>query len=60
MESKSEVIYPPCKKCGVTHRMSIKNMETGDIEPLDICYNCVFFGEYKPLKKQVVLDANEK
>ena len=38
----SEVIYPPCKYCGATHGMGIENMETGVIEPMDVCRDCLF------------------
>ncbi len=34
------VEYPPCRKCGAAHGMGIKEMATGKIEPLDLCYNC--------------------
>lgn len=35
-------IYPPCKYCGATHGMGIDNMETGEIEPIDVCKDCLF------------------
>jgi len=38
----SEVIYPPCRKCGASHGMGIENMETGIIEPIDLCRDCLF------------------
>jgi hypothetical protein len=34
--------YPLFRKCGASHGMSMENMETGEIEPLDICRDCLF------------------
>lgn len=35
-------IYPPCKKCGKYHGMGVKNSQTGHIEPIDLCKECLF------------------
>lgn len=37
-----KVIYPPCKKCGASHGMGMKDTLTGEIEPIDICKDCLF------------------
>ncbi len=53
-----EIIYPPCKKCGDSHGMGIEEMSTGKIEPMDICYNCLWNPlEFKPINEQVKLDV---
>ena len=39
-----EVIYPPCRKCGKTHGMGIENIQTGEITPLELCYDCLWEG----------------
>ena len=41
---KYQVIYPPCKKCGKSHGMGIEDMTTGKIEPIDLCYDCLWEG----------------
>ncbi len=56
----SEVIYPPCKKCGASHHMGVENMETGHIEPMDICKECLWFGTYVPINCQITIDDMEK
>jgi hypothetical protein len=38
----TELIYPPCRKCGAIHGIGIETMATGEIEPLDICRDCLF------------------
>ena len=50
---KTELIYPPCKKCGNSHGMGIENMETGEIEPIDICKKCLFEPFYKESFKKL-------
>lgn len=47
--------YPPCRKCGATHKMGIKNMETGEIQPIDLCRDCIFYGTCIPITKQICL-----
>lgn len=42
----TELVYPPCKYCGASHGMGVEEMATGKIEPMDICYTCL----WKPLK----------
>lgn len=37
-----EVVYPPCRKCGKSHGMGIETMATGEIEPIDLCRDCLF------------------
>jgi hypothetical protein len=39
-----EIIYHPCKKCGKSHGMGIEIMATGEIEPIDLCDDCLWFG----------------
>ena len=39
-ESIIETPYPPCKYCGDSHGMGIKEMSTGKITPLDMCDKC--------------------
>ena len=39
-----EIIYPPCKICGKSHGMGIEERETGKIEPIDLCYDCLWGG----------------
>lgn len=36
--------YPPCKYCGASHGMGIEETATGKIEPIDICYDCLWKG----------------
>lgn len=48
----TEVIYPPCKYCGAAHGMGVKEMSTGKIEPMNICYKCL----WKPLLVNPVID----
>ena len=42
-----------CTKCGKLHGMGIENRETGEITPMDVCYDCLWFGTYVPLTKQI-------
>lgn len=51
--------YPPCKKCGKSHKMALENMKTGEIEPLDVCRDCLFFGSIVPLTDQIILKEDE-
>jgi hypothetical protein len=44
------IVYPPCKKCGASHGMGIEDMATGKIEPIDLCYSCLWEGFPKFLK----------
>jgi hypothetical protein len=44
------VEYPPCKYCGASHGMGIEEMATGKIEPIDICYDCL----WKPLERNEI------
>lgn len=37
-----EVTYPPCRKCGKLHCMGVKEESTGKIDPMDICYDCLW------------------
>lgn len=46
----------PCKKCGKSHGMGIKDMETGIHTPIDTCYDCMIFGKYVPIAEQVKFD----
>lgn len=50
--------YPPCKKCGASHGMGVKNMRTGKIDPLDKCYDCFWEDAfvYTPPKEKIRLD----
>ncbi len=52
----NDIIYPPCKKCGAAHGMGIENMETGVIEPLDICKNCLWMGTISPVNCHITLE----
>lgn len=38
----NEIIYPPCKHCGCSHKMGIEEIETGKIDPIDICHDCLW------------------
>jgi len=55
----SEVIYPPCKKCGAAHKMGVEEMATGKITPMDICYNCLWFAEMKPITEKIHLTIED-
>lgn len=47
-----------CKKCGKEHGMVIEDKVTGECEPIDLCYQCIF-GDWKPTPiEDVVLDPN--
>lgn len=51
-----DLIYPPCKKCGASHGMGIENMETGVIEPIDMCRDCLWIGTAVPINVHITLD----
>lgn len=36
------IIYPPCRICGASHKMGVENTTTGEITPIDICYECLW------------------
>lgn len=56
----SEVIYPPCKKCGASHQMGVEEMATGKITPMDICHDCLWNPlEFKLIKEQVHLTVDD-
>ena len=38
--------YPPCKKCGASHGMGLKDRRTGKIKPLDKCRDCFWEGAF--------------
>lgn len=50
------VKYPPCKKCGASHKMVVKNSKTGSIAPMDVCYNCLCIGTHHPIQEEIHLD----
>jgi len=35
---------PECIRCGKLHGMQVQNRITGEAEPLDLCYDCIFLG----------------
>jgi hypothetical protein len=39
-----KVIYPPCRKCGNSHEISVTEMATGEITSIDFCYSCFWIG----------------
>lgn len=43
--------YPPCKKCGKSHGMGIEDTRTGEITPIDLCYDCLWEDFPKFLKR---------
>lgn len=45
-----------CTKCGKSHGMVVENSETGKIKPMDLCYDCLWFGTFNPIKKQISFD----
>lgn len=45
-----------CKKCHEHHEMGIGNRETGEFEPIDVCYDCLFIGTYQPVTVPIVLE----
>ena len=53
--------YPPCKYCGARHGMGIENIETGEIEPLDICKECLWKDSHiNPVTEQIILKSEEE
>lgn len=51
--------YPPCKKCGASHGMGIEETATGNITPIDLCYDCLWEGfpyELKNLYTKIELE----
>ena len=54
-----EVVYPPCRKCGKAHMMGVKEMATGKIAPMDICYDCIWYGTTIPLTEDVILKEED-
>jgi hypothetical protein len=52
----SELIFPPCKKCGKSHSMGVENRETGEITPMDICKDCLWMGTAHPVNCQITLE----
>jgi hypothetical protein len=55
-----EVIYPPCKRCGESHGMGIETMETGEVEPINLCKNCSFYGKVITLTEPVIFIGNNE
>ncbi len=53
--------YPPCKYCGASHGMGIENRETEEIEPIDICHDCLFKEgyTYKPVEEKIIMLTEE-
>lgn len=39
-----DIIYPLCRKCGASHGIGIEEMATGKIDPIDLCYDCLWEG----------------
>ncbi|HEY3526790.1 MAG TPA: hypothetical protein VGK47_11370 [Nitrososphaeraceae archaeon] len=56
----SEVIYPPCKKCGASHKMGVINVLTDEITPIDVCSKCIVYGTVTPILEQVYFENNEE
>ncbi len=55
-----KIIYPPCKQCGKSHGMGVEDMQSGEITPIDLCYDCLWSGlEFKSLQEQVKLSDSE-
>jgi hypothetical protein len=56
---KERVEYPiirsVCKECGIEHGMCVEVMATGELIPLDLCKNCLFFTTYKPITEQITI-----
>lgn len=49
--------YPPCKYCGASHGMGIEERETGNITPIDICYDCLWYGyKIKFIEEEIILN----
>jgi hypothetical protein len=53
----NKIIYPPCKKCGASHGMGVKNMETGHIEQIDLCSDCLWHGTVTPVDWHIMTDV---
>ena len=51
------LIYPPCKICGKSHGMGIEERETGKIEPIDLCYDCLWGGvKFNVITEKITLN----
>lgn len=49
--------YNPCKECGKSHGMGIENTLTGDITPIDLCYDCLWKDlKINELKEDIFLE----
>lgn len=47
-----------CTCCGKEHGVVIEDKLTGECEPIDLCYQCIF-GDWKPRPiEEIVLDEN--
>jgi hypothetical protein len=44
-----------CKKCGAKHGLELEDKVTGESEPLDICYSCMFSNIFPSLPKKIIL-----
>jgi hypothetical protein len=51
--------YPLFRKCGASHGMSMENIQTGEIEPLDICSTCLWEGNTFKFDPYLTLETKE-
>jgi hypothetical protein len=49
-----------CKKCGKHHGWCLQEMATGHMEPLDICYTCMFSNVGEKKHSSLSLEALER
>lgn len=49
-----------CKKCGKEHRLGLENKENGSFTPIDVCYDCLMFATFRPLRKKIKLNTKRK
>ncbi len=47
-----------CIVCGKLSSLGVKNMETGEWEPIDKCKDCFMYGSCVLLTKQIILKEN--
>jgi hypothetical protein len=50
------IVFPPCKHCGASHKLFLEDRIAGTMEPLDICMDCLMIGTCIPLDTHITLD----
>jgi hypothetical protein len=61
MRQNDEKIGRVCPLCGKLHKTGLTNMQTGEHEPWDKCYQCVMGNgwTFNPTKEQVLFGTTD-